>query len=148
MSTMEKYKKATIKELEKIKQAILQNKDKDEKPVRSDNQVKFFKSVITHMQSKLEDGKGIYTLINPEGEEVLYSYLDVINNLQNVNNLKELIGNMNMEKVPEHIKISIFDCIFPYVGYLEDGIRPSFFDMKLKLHEDDVEEIEFEKGEE
>lgn len=148
MATMEKYSKATIKELEKIKQAIIENKGKDDNPIRSENQVKFFKSVITHMQSKLEEGKGIYTLTNPEKEEFLYSYLDVINNMKNLNTLRELIGNIDMEKIPDHIKSSIFDCIFPYCGYLEDGVTPFYFDMQLKLNKEEAEEIEFQRGEE
>lgn len=148
MATMDQYIQATIKELEKIKQAIIENKGKNNEPIRDEGQIKFFRNVINHMVSHLEKGRGVYTILNEDGEETLYSYLDVINHMQNVNNLRELMGNMDMEKIPDHIKISIFDCIFPYVHFLDDCIIPSFFDMKLRIEKEEVEEIEFQRGEE
>ena len=42
---MEQYTKATIKELQKIKEFIIENKGKDNEPIRNEEQIKFFKNV-------------------------------------------------------------------------------------------------------
>lgn len=128
---MQKYKEAAIKELKKIRDKISNQVEE-----RTGKQRKLFNAVTSHMIRLMEIGNGAWVVKNQEGEDTIFSYLDAIRILENVNDMGEFHQNLRIMLVEKDgnrksaIYNAICECIFPYLLSIGD-----IFYLKAKKEE-------------
>jgi len=134
---MQKYREAAMKELKKIRDKISNQVEE-----RTPKQRRFFNAIISHMIRLMSIGNGAWVVKNQEGEDTIFSYLDAIRILENVNDMGEFHQNMRIMLVEKDgnrksaIYNDICECIFPYLLSIGDVFY-------LKAKKEEIQSLDY-----
>ena len=129
--TKEELLEAVKKEIVKINKTVFIN----DKQVRTNAQIYFFRSVVAHMNTHLDRKTGLWEIPHPEEGVISFSYLDALRMLQNSYTLTDFFAHMRMAKVPNDIGNKVIECITSYLCYLDVTVAGGIMDTKLRNDE-------------